>query len=273
MTGESAVKHEVKAVIFDLDDTLLWDERSVKESFEAASVEAARRTGVDAAALEKAVRERARELYATYEPFPFTQMIGINPFEGLWARFDKGDQPQFRQLQEIAPVYRKEAWRLGLEDLGVINEELSWELSDLFAAERRKRSYVYDETYQVLDELKGRVKLLLLTNGCPSLQQEKLDGVPELVPYFDHIVISGTFGKGKPDTAIFRHALELLGTSPEETLMVGDKLTTDIRGALDTGIPSVWINRVAHPPQSDIVPVYQIDSLQDLPQLAGIRNS
>ncbi|OWR32777.1 haloacid dehalogenase [Saccharibacillus sp. O23] len=267
------VETTVKAVIFDLDDTLLWDERSVKEAFEAASAEAASRTGIDAAALEAAVRQRARDLYATYETFPFTQMIGISPFEGLWANFDKGEQPEFRKLQEIAPVYRKEAWRQGLADLGVEDEALALELSTMFAAERRKRPHVYEETYEVLDELKGRVKLLLLTNGCPSLQQEKLDGVPQLVPYFDHIVISGTFGKGKPDTSIFRHALDLLGVAPEEALMVGDKQSTDIRGALDTGIPSVWINRVGRPPHSGIVPVYQIDTLRDLPELAGIRVS
>ncbi|WP_172193874.1 HAD family hydrolase [Saccharibacillus qingshengii] len=267
------VNNEVKAVIFDLDDTLLWDERSVKESFVAASEEAARRTGIDANALEAAVRERARDLYATYETFPFTQMIGISPFEGLWANFDKGEQPEFRKLQEIAPVYRKEAWRLGLADLGIEDEELAVELSALFASERRKRPLVYEETYEVLDELKGQVKLLLLTNGCPSLQQEKLDGVPQLVPYFDHIVISGTFGKGKPDTSIFYHALDLLGVKPEEALMVGDKQSTDIRGALDTGIPSVWINRGGRSPHSGIVPVYQIDSLRDLPELAGIRVS
>ncbi|NGZ74486.1 HAD family hydrolase [Saccharibacillus alkalitolerans] len=267
------VETNVKAVIFDLDDTLLWDERSVKEAFGAASEEAARRKGVDAEELESAVRKRARELYATYETFPFTQMIGINPFEGLWARFDKGEQPEFRKLQEIAPLYRKEAWRLGLEDTGIEDPELALELSDLFAAERRKRPYVYDETYEVLGELQGRVKLLLLTNGCPSLQQEKLDAVPQLVSYFDHIVISGTFGKGKPDTSIFRHALGLLGVSPEEALMVGDKQSTDIRGALDTGIPSVWINRGGRPPHSGIVPVYEIDSLRDLPELAGIRIS
>ncbi|MDO3412834.1 HAD family hydrolase [Saccharibacillus sp. CPCC 101409] len=263
----------VKAVIFDLDDTLLWDERSVKEAFQAASRQAAERTGIDPEALEEAVRSRARELYAGYETYPFTQAIGISPFEGLWARFDKGEQPEFRKLQEIAPVYRKEAWRSGLADLGVENEALAGELADLFAAERRARPLVYEETYEVLDELKGRVKLLLLTNGCPSLQQEKLDGVPQLVPYFDHIVISGTFGKGKPDPAIFSHALGLLGVEPEEALMVGDKQSTDIRGALDSGIPSVWINRGGRAPHSGIVPVHQIDSLRELPELAGIRVS
>ncbi|MCQ4085610.1 HAD family hydrolase [Saccharibacillus sp. JS10] len=260
----------VKAVIFDLDDTLLWDERSVAEAFEVTAEEAAHRTGVNATELQTAVKNQARQLYATYETYPFTQMIGINPFEALWGNFDKGEQPEFRKLQEIAPTYRKEAWRLGLAELGVEDEELALELSSMFGVERRKRAYVYDETYEVLNQLQGQVKLLLLTNGCPSLQQEKLDGVPKLVSYFDHIVISGAFGKGKPDTSIFHHALSLLDVSPEEALMVGDKQSTDIRGALDTGIPSVWINRPERPPHSGIVPVYKIDSLRALPEIAGV---
>ena len=69
---------------------------------------------------------------------------------------------------------------------------------------------MYDETFAVLDKLKGVYELLLLTNGDPSLQKEKLAGVPELAPYFNEIVISGAFGKGKPDASIFEHCLGLL---------------------------------------------------------------
>ncbi|MCZ4142347.1 haloacid dehalogenase, partial [Escherichia coli] len=104
-------------------------------------------------------------------------------------------------------VYRKESWRRGLLKLGVDQEELAERLAEQFAAERRARPHIYEETMDTLRELQGNYKLLLLTNGCPALQQEKLDGVPELAPFFDHIIISGSFGKGKPDPSIFEHAL------------------------------------------------------------------
>lgn len=48
---------------------------------------------VDPAKLEEAVRLEARELYATYETYAHTQMIGINPFEGLWGTFDDAGNP------------------------------------------------------------------------------------------------------------------------------------------------------------------------------------
>ncbi|WP_223066261.1 HAD family hydrolase [Paenibacillus caui] len=262
---------KIEAVCFDLDDTLLWDERSVREAFEAVCKNASDLTGVDPVKLEESVRKEARELYESYETFPFTKLIGINPFEGLWANFNAGHQPEFRKLEQLAPVYRKESWHLGLLACGVDNKELASKLSDQFAAERRARPYIYEETFQILDELKGKVKLLLLTNGCPALQREKLDGVPKLAPYFDEIIVSGSFGKGKPDVSIFEHALSLLHTSPEQTIMVGDKLTTDIKGALGAGITAVWINRDGKSRNDEIVPDYEIKHLSELHDILNSR--
>ncbi|GMK42336.1 putative uncharacterized hydrolase YsaA [Paenibacillus sp. CCS19] len=253
-----------KAVLFDLDDTLLWDDRSVKEAFEATCRYAAEKTGVEAEALEESVRKEARALYESYETFAFTKMIGINPFEGMWGNFTGGELDSFRKMQALAPGYRRDSWTRGLKALGVEDAALGAELAEKFPAERRSRSYVYEETFRLLDHLKGKYKLLLLTNGSPDLQQEKLDGVPNLIPYFDHIIISGAFGKGKPDASIFHHALEKLGITPEEGVMVGDKLTTDILGANTVGMTSVWINRHGMERTDEIVPTHEIKHLEEL---------
>lgn len=256
-----------QAVLFDLDDTLLWDDRSVKEAFEATCKAGAEATGVGIEELEAAVRKEARELYESYETYPFTKMIGINPFEGLWANFAEGEQEEFRKLQQLAPSYRREAWTRGLKALGIEDQELGAKLAEQFPAERRKRPIVYDETFAVLDKLKGKYKLLLLTNGSPDLQQEKLNGVPALIPYFDHIIVSGQFGEGKPAASIFKHALEKLGIEAEHGIMVGDKLTTDILGANTIGMTSVWINRHGMVRNDEIVPTYEIANLKELLQI------
>ncbi len=261
---EWIIRMTIQAIMFDLDDTLLWDERSVEEAFDAACQTGSRETGADPKTLEEAVRKEARALYESYETFSFTQMIGINPFEGLWANFTAGEQPEFRQLEKLAPVYRKESWRRGLQQLGIDNEELAEKLAAQFASERRARPHVYEETFGILDQLKGQYKLLLLTNGSPDLQQEKLDGVPQLAPFFDHVVISGSFGRGKPDPSIFQHALGLLGIEPGQALMVGDKLTTDIQGALSAGVHSVWLNRNDKTNTTEIKPKFQIKHLSEL---------
>jgi len=261
----------VKAVFFDLDDTLLWDQKSVKEAFVATCLVAKEKYGVDVEEFEEAVRKEARELYASYETYEFTQMIGINPFEGLWGNF-LDDTDDFRKMAGIVPNYRKEAWTRGLKALGIDDETFGAELAERFPAERRKKPFIYDETFTVLDELKGKYKLLLLTNGSPDLQNTKLTITPELVPYFDEIIISGAFGRGKPDQTIFEHALERIGLNKDEVIMVGDNLMTDILGASRTGIKSVWINR-HNKERNEVVPDYEITHLEELyPILEELKN-
>jgi len=257
----------VKAVLFDLDDTLLWDDRSVNEAFKDTCRLAAEAVGVNEAELEASVRREARALYETYETYSFTKMIGINPFEALWGKFELGDHPMLRKLQQLAPEYRVNAWTKGLAALGVDHPELGRQLAEAFPAQRRKLKYVYEETFAVLDELKANYKLLLLTNGSPDLQQEKLDGMPDLIPYFDSIVISGNFGEGKPSSKLFAHAMEQIGITAAEGIMVGDKLTTDILGANRIGMTSVWINRHGVVRDDEIIPSYEISSLSELPEL------
>ncbi|WP_090821389.1 HAD family hydrolase [Paenibacillus sp. yr247] len=254
----------LKAVLFDLDDTLLWDDLSVKEAFVATCAEAAKHVAVNPEELEASVRKEARDLYESFETFPFTKMIGINPFEGLWANFTQGENENFRKLEKLAPGYRTESWTRGLQALGIEDRELGYKLGELFPAERRSRPFVYEETFRVLDALKGNYQLLLLTNGSPDLQKEKLAGVPNIASYFNHIVISGEFGEGKPAISIFNHALGLLGIQAEEGIMIGDKLTTDILGSGSIGMRNIWINHHGLQSGDEIVPVYEVSRLQDI---------
>jgi putative hydrolase of the HAD superfamily len=252
----------IKAIFFDLDDTLLWDQKSVKEAFFATCKVAEERFGIDASQLEEAVREAARNLYSSYETYEFTQMIGINPFEGLWGNF-LDEHEDFKKLKNIVPSYRQESWTLGLKKLGIEDPDFGAELGECFPLERRKAPFVYEETFEVLDKLKDHYQLILITNGSPDLQNTKLTLTPELLPYFNHIVISGDFGKGKPDPSIFEHALSRLSLQKEEVIMVGDNLMTDILGANRAGIKSVWINR-QQKDRNEVIPTYEIQHLKEL---------
>lgn len=253
----------VKALFFDLDDTLLWDQQSVKEAFRETCAWAAEQSGADCGGLEQAVREEARKLYAGYPTYAFTQMIGINPFEGLWGRFnDPGDD--FQKLSAVALGYQQEAWTRGLKREGLDDPALGKQLASYFPEARKRNPILYDDSLEVLEQLKGRFDLLLLTNGSPSLQQIKLEITPEIAPYFDHIVISGAFGRGKPDVAIFEHALSKFGYAPEDVLMIGDNPLTDILGAERAGIPSVWLNREHKTPHESVVATYEIKDLREL---------
>lgn len=252
-----------KAIFFDLDDTLLWDNKSVSAAFHKTCAYAATQVHVNPLALEQSVRAEASALYDTYETRPFTQMIGINPFEGLWGTFDDPSE-DFQKMKAIIPEYQRLAWILGLKKLGIDNEELGKELAEYFPKMRKESPFVYEETYEVLDQLKEKYTLLLITNGSPSLQNIKLEITPEIAPYFGHILISGAFGKGKPDPSIFEHALEIVGLTADEVLMVGDNLMTDILGSSRVGMQSVWINREEKLSSEEVKPTYTIENLREL---------
>ncbi|WP_078554102.1 HAD family hydrolase [Bacillus alkalicellulosilyticus] len=259
----------VKAVFFDLDDTLLWDKKSVQEAFRETCIEAKKKyESINPEQLEDAVREAARELYSSYETFEFTQMIGINPFEGLWGDFKDKIDVNFRKMAEIVPNYRSEAWTNGLQKVGIEDSEFGAFLGELFPKKRRKLPFVYIDTFSVLNQLKDKYQLVLLTNGSPTLQNEKLEMTPQLVPYFDYIVVSGAFGRGKPDPAIFEHCLFLTGLQADEAIMVGDNLNTDILGSNRIGMKNVWINREGLVNENSTnQPTYEIKSLTELPDL------
>lgn len=255
----------ITTVIFDLDDTLLWDQKSIAEAFRLTCEEAAKHVDgeVDVQELEAAVRAAARKLYASYEVYDYTQMIGINPFEGMWGTFDD-PTPSFQKMKTIVPQYRKDAWTQGLKEYGIEDEQLGEMLGEYFIEARKRSPFVYEETFEVLEQLKGKYQLVLLTNGAPSLQNTKLDITPELVPYFDHIIISGDFGKGKPDASIFEHVLEKASISAGEGIMVGDNLMTDILGSSRIGMKNVWINREHKAPSETVIPTYEIQNLREL---------
>lgn len=257
----------IKTVIFDLDDTLLWDKKSIADAFAKTCAQAAQKyPQIDVTTLEDYVRNAARELYEGYETYDYTVQIGINPFEGLWGHFDDPTE-DFQKMKAIVPAYRSDAWTAGLKAYGIDDTTFGQELGEKFVENRIASPCVYDETYLVLDSLKEDYQLVLLTNGAPSLQNKKLEITPELVPYFDKIIISGDFGIGKPDASIFEHVLTFAEGNAEECIMVGDNLMTDILGSSRVNMRNVWINREDKAPSDVVAPTYEVDALTKLKPL------
>ncbi|HLQ95535.1 MAG TPA: HAD family hydrolase [Pseudogracilibacillus sp.] len=253
----------LKAIMFDLDDTLLWDEKSVHEAFKSTCEQVVNQYNVDPEALEKRVRYHAKRLYPTYDAYEFAKRIGTGVFEAMWGDYND-DNKDFRQLKEIVPDLRHQSWFYGLKDLDVEDEALAESLALQFPIERKKHVYLYDDTIDILTKLSNQgYPLLMLTNGSADLQQTKLSLSPELAPFFEHIVISGDFGTGKPSIEIFNYALNLLKVEKHEVLMVGDNLMTDILGASRAGIDSAWLNHNSVD-TSDVTPTFEIKKLKEL---------
>lgn len=252
----------VKAIIFDLDDTLLDDKRSIQEAMRATCEQAAEKYDINPEALEAKVRDIARERYKAYETYAFAKKIGINPFEGLWGTFDDPFE-EFQTLHHIAPEYQFHVWTKALQSIGIKDEEFARELAKAFPEHRKNVPFVYADAYAVLEALKANYELYMLTNGAPSLQRTKLALSPQLEQYVTRVFISGDFGIGKPDPSIFTYVLESIGITSDDAIMVGDNLNTDILGANRVGMRNVWINRNGLE-ATDILPTYEIKNLTEL---------
>ena len=96
---------------------------------------------------------------------------------------------------------------------------------------------------ELLEALRGRVKIGVVTNGPSARQRGKLESFGIRPDGLDALAISGEVGAAKPDPAIFRHALARLGVAPERVTMVGDSWENDVLGALGSGMAAVWLNR------------------------------
>ena len=255
----------VTTIIFDLDDTLLWDKKSIQTAFDKTCAYAATKyDALEPEAFEEAARAIAREIYQEYETYDNTVKIGINPFEGLWGIFnDEGEM--FQKMFQLMPDYQQRVWTLALKEFNIDDAAFGEELAKRFREERLQAPTLYKDTFDVLDTFKEKgYRMIMLTNGSPSLQNTKLELTPELVPYFEHIVISGDFGIGKPDASIFEHVLEIADITADEALMVGDNLMTDILGSSRVNMRNVWINRDDAEMTAEVAPTYEVKSLTEL---------
>ncbi|XP_062851331.1 N-acylneuraminate-9-phosphatase [Trichomycterus rosablanca] len=125
----------------------------------------------------------------------------------------------------------------------------------------------------MLKELRSSYKLLLLTNGETQTQREKIEAL-KCEGLFDAVVVGGEHAEQKPAMSIFTHCFELLRVKPQNCIMVGDSIDTDIQGGINAGVQAtVWINKSNGSAQENgITPDYTISSVLNLPNiLANLR--
>ena len=250
----------LRAVLFDLDETLIEEDSVVAESFAATAAVAAERNGVDGGALAAAARDHARALWRDAPGYAWCVQIGISSWEGLHCRFD-GTDDRLAALRDWAPGFRRAAWGAALDELGTHDDDLAADLAERFAAERSARHRTYDDAPPLLDQLAGRYALGLVTNGAADLQREKLR-LSRLGHHFASVVVSAEVGAGKPEPLVFERALDELGVAPGEAMMVGDNFKRDVEGARRLGMSAVWLDRRARPPVPGTI---TIASLAELP--------
>ena len=231
----------IRAILFDLDNTLILEDEATARALERTSELAAGRTGADATVIQGAARDAAEGLFRASRVFGYADAMGIWWGEALWGDF-AGEQPDLAALRAFVPGFRREVWRRGLAAAAVSDDALVGELASAYPAFRRALPAIDPDAEPTLRDLGRDHRLGLVTNGAPDVQREKLARTT-LSSRFAAIVISGDIGIGKPDPRIFQAALDILGTTAADAVMVGDSIERDIAGARHAGLRGVWLDR------------------------------
>ena len=203
-----------KHVFFDLDRTL-WD-------FDAAAEVAFERI-YDQYNLKSLGIPSAHEFHEVYHP--------LN--ERLWElyREDKITKDDLNRTRFLKP----------LEHYGIHDVELADHLSEDYVYWSPRIVRLVPGTMELLDYLKPKYHLHLITNGFQEVQHTKLSG-SGLEPYFETLTVSEEVGVKKPNPEIFRYALRKAHATAEESLMIGDEMAVDIDGARAAGMDQIFFN-------------------------------
>lgn len=189
------------------------------------------------------------------------------------------DMPNF--LQYYVPInreywdqYRKDEitqtqLRYGrLKDsFDMIDYIISDEMVELLAVEYihylPKFNHLYDGTIELLEYLKPKYNLHIITNGFAEIQGNKLDN-SYITHYFKTVTNSEMAGVKKPNQKIFEFALNLAQTKKENSIMIGDCIEADVQGALDAGLDAVFFNEYKVPVANAIKQVNHLLELKKI---------
>jgi len=120
---------------------------------------------------------------------------------------------------------------------------------------------------ELLTQLNHTYNICIITNGLSEVQHSRLalSGISDLI---QHIVISDAIGVAKPAAAFFDYAFKITGEPmKEDVLVIGDTLTSDIRGGIDYGVDTCWYNYYGTENQTQYRPTYQVKNIMELQSL------
>lgn len=223
----------MKFLFFDLDDTLL--------DFHKA----------EAWALRQALRRS-----------------GIEPNDAVVARYSEINQSQWELLEE-QKLTREQVlirrFQLLFQELGV--DASCEETQHCYENMLAKGHDFMPGAPELLETLKGKYQLYLVSNGTAMVQDCRLrdSGIEK---YFQGIFISERVGVDKPQKAFFDRTFATIPDfDPSQAMMIGDSLTSDIRGGNNAGIFTCWYNPKHKPRRAEIHVDYEIADLMELPKL------
>jgi putative hydrolase of the HAD superfamily len=230
-----------RAVLLDLDDTILDDSRIVSSCWrDACLAHAFGMGGTDPVVVFEEI-ERARDWY--------------------WS------DPERHRLGRLRLAdARRDVVRMALASLGLARPDLADAIAGHYQSARDRGIEPLDGAIETVRWLRDRgCRLALLTNGDGRAQRSKIDRFG-LAPMFDHILIEGELGYGKPDRRVYEAALAKLEVAPGDVWMAGDNLEWDVIAPQRLGIFGIWIDTQGRglPESSAVCPGRIVRSLAEI---------
>jgi putative hydrolase of the HAD superfamily len=207
-----------RAILFDLDDTLIRAYAQPEDAWRRLLGRFAEPLGAhDAPAIEK------------------VRVVVMDEARTLWV-----DQTMAAKWRLDIPGARRTTTRRALRRLGYDDDALADSIADAFTDMRREEYRLYPDAHATVDALRqAGVKLALVTNGASAIQRAKIERF-DLEHRFHHIQIEGEFGQGKPELAVYEHALEKLGCAACDAWMVGDNYEWEVVAPQKLGMCGIW---------------------------------
>jgi 2-haloacid dehalogenase len=190
--------------------------------------------------------------------------IDVEPSAPIFAIYDRVNQALWRQVEAglVSPNDVKvQRFEQLLIELSVDGDAVA--MGATFVQGLTNYGELFAGARELLDALHGRVRMGMITNGIGSTQRGRIDRL-DLGHYFDAVSISGELGISKPDPQIFDHTLVAMQVADRsEVVMVGDSLPSDIAGAANAGIDSIWYNPTGEP-SNGIAPSLTVETFDEL---------
>lgn len=194
--------------------------------------------------------------------------FGIDPTEETLALYSTINAAHWKRL-ELGEISREEVkvgrYRELFETIGVECDPVK--ATAYYESMLAIGHYFMPGAPELLEELYRKYRLYIVSNGTAKVQEGRI-GSSGITKYMDGIFISQILGANKPDKQFFDICFaEIPDFLLSETVIIGDSLSSDIKGGINAGITTVWFNPKGIENDSDIKPDYTIKELSEVPGL------
>ena len=172
-----------------------------------------------------------------------------NENERLWREFEKG---KIKKKDIERNRFGKVIEKFGLT--GVTGDRMNRDYINYL----KNSAILYDGAIEFLEDIEDYATIAIVTNGIESVQQNRLK-LSRVIDFADGVFTSEKMGFNKPDKRIFINALKNLGIENyKKVLVVGDNLHSDIKGGINAGLDTCWVNFTGAENTTNIKPTYTV---------------